>query len=363
MTNQEQEETITVVAKKVLLMMSQQQIPLYPQNYSVWFDYVIGVSNELVANINRIIKEGGQFTEEVNSELYRKHFGKDARLILFEDLQKEIQKILKDILGEILNTQNFTSDYHDKLKDLSTQLETAGNVETIHLIVANLMQVTMEVMQSSHELKERLEKTTRESENLQMELERSQQEVLIDPLTMLYNRKAFDRKLCEYIKTFQEEGRMFSVVMIDIDHFKKFNDHHGHLVGDKILAFMGSLLTKELKGRDFIARYGGEEFVILMEDTSTDNACSVANNIRKSVEGMQLRYVESGEVLGKIAISAGVSSMRKGDTMESLVKRADDALYLAKYGGRNNVKSELDLPNHDENPAIVTPLMVEFLKR
>lgn len=356
-------DTVMAVAKKALLLMSQHEIPLNPENYWVWFDYAMGVNRELEDDINRIIQEGGRFSDEINNGIYLGHFGSnEPNLKVVEDAQKEIQRILRDVLDEILHTQNFTSDYRDKLTGFTMELKDARDMGAIHRIVSDLMQVTVEVIQASEQLKEHLTETTSKSENLQKELEKAQHEILIDPLTTLYNRKAFDRKISNYLKAFQESGSDFSLVLIDIDFFKRFNDQHGHLLGDQVLMFMGSLLSRELKGRDFVARYGGEEFVILMERTSLENACIVADKIRRSLDGIQLKYVKTGEALGKISISAGVSVVRENDTVESLLKRADDALYLAKRSGRNNVKSELDLPLAKDLKETIAPSMVEFLK-
>jgi diguanylate cyclase len=356
-------ENIAVLANKALLEMSQRKIPLYPENYFIWFNYITGADKELETEINRIIEKGGQFSEEINFDLYRKYFSNDdSRSKIIDDAQKEIQRILKDVLDEILHTQTFTSDYRNKLEAFTVQLKEVRSLDEIHKIVADLMQVTVEVIQSSEQLKALLEETTNKSENLQKELEKAQHEVLIDPLTVLYNRKAFDRKLSTCMKAFQEEGATFSVVMIDIDYFKKFNDQYGHQLGDQVLKFMGTLLSKELKGRDFVARYGGEEFVILMENTSVENAYIVADKIRKGLECIQLKYAKTGQVVGKITISAGISAVREADTLESVVKRADNSLYLAKKNGRNNVKSELDLPQGHEHEETINPSMVEFLK-
>jgi diguanylate cyclase len=356
-------DTVMAVAKKALLAMSQREITLYPENYWVWFDYNIGANKELESDINRIIQEGGCFSDEINDGIYLKHFGSsEPGLKAVEDAQKEIRKILKDVLDEILHTQNFTSDYRDKLNGFTTELKEAKDLEEIHRIVSNLMRVTVEVIQASEQLKEHLTETTSKSENLQKELEKAQHEILIDPLTALFNRKAFDRKISAYMTAFQESGNDFALVLIDIDFFKRFNDQYGHLLGDQVLKFMGTLLSKEMKGKDFVARYGGEEFIILMEGTSLENAVIVADKIRKSLEGVQLKYVKTGQTLGKISISAGVSVIREDDTVESLLKRADDALYLAKQSGRNNIKSELDLPCGKNLKEIVPPSMVAFLK-
>lgn len=358
------QDTVTPVAKKVLLLMSQHSIPLYPENYLVWFDYVIGVNKALTEDINRLMNDGKAFSEEINHELYKKHFGNDGRFKQIEDAQQEVRKLLQDILEEVLHTQDFTSDYRDKLGGFTQELQDATDLEKIRQIVANLMQVTVEVIKTGEEMQERLKETTHKSEELQKELVKAQQEILIDPLTTLYNRKAFDKKIMTYIETFQQERKIFSMVMLDIDFFKQFNDEHGHLMGDQVLKYMGAMLTKELKGKDFVARYGGEEFAILLAGTPAQSAFVVADNIRQSLDGVQLKYVRTGQVLGKITISAGVSSIRRDDTVESLVKRADDALYLAKQCGRNLVKSEQDImPDPDDTPVRVKPSLVKFSKQ
>jgi diguanylate cyclase len=355
-------ELVAQVAKNVLIALAERKIPLYPENYLVWFDYYLGINRELVEDVNLHIEKEIPFSEEINKELYLKHFGPEKNAELLESAQKEIQQLLKEVLDEILYTQNFTSEYREKLKQVTVEIEEAKEMSEIRKVVSDLMHATVEVIQASEYLKERLEDTTRKSEVLQRELNKAQQENLFDQLTGLYNRKAFEKRIREYLKTFKNGGKLFSVVMFDIDHFKQFNDQHGHQLGDQVLRFVGAFLNKELKGKDFAARYGGEEFVILLVGTAADKAVIVANNIRKSLADVQLRHVKTGTVLGRVTISAGVSAVREDDKVESLVKRADDALYLAKQSERNNVKSEMDLSPEYAVPEAVNPFMVEFLK-
>jgi diguanylate cyclase len=362
MRHQMPKDQIAQVAKNVMLTLSERKIPMIPENYLVWFDYFVGFNKELEADIHRVIEKGLPFTDEINREIYQKHFGADKNAELLESAQKEIQQLLKDVLDEILYTQNFTAEYREKLKGVTVQLEAAKEMSEIRKVVSDLMLATVEVIQASEFLKERLEETTHKSESLQWELHKAQQEILFDQLTDLYNRKAFEKRIREYLKAYNEGGKFFSVVMLDIDHFKQFNDQHGHQLGDQVLRFVGAFLNKELKGKDFAARFGGEEFVILLAGTSADKAVLVANNIRKSLADVQLRHVKTGTVLGRVTISAGVSAVREEDTVESVVKRADDALYLAKQSGRNNVKSEQEISPEYVVPEAVNPFMVEFLK-
>jgi diguanylate cyclase len=354
--------TVYNVSRKVLMLMSQMDIPLYPENYLLWFDYVTGINKELQKDINDILKTGKPFTDEISGELYNKHFQKEERLKLVQDAQREIQKILKEVLDEILNTQHLTSGYRDKLQEFANQLNAVKDLNEIHQIVADMMVTTIKMVEASDQLREHLTITTTRSQKLQQELEKAQQEILVDPLTLLFNRKAFDQKIETYMQAFAADGQVFSVIMVDIDAFKQFNDQHGHLVGDQVLKFLGSLLTKELKGKDFVARYGGEEFIILLENTYLANATIVANNIRHSLDGVKLKYVKTGEVLGNITVSAGVGTVCAGDTAMSLIKRVDTALYLAKQSGRNTVKTEQDLVLHREKSKVVDPTLVEFRK-
>ena len=356
-------DSIYAMTKKTLVMMTQKKIPFYWEYYLVWFAYFLGVNKDLEADIDRIKKEGGQFSEEVHRDLYAKHFGKDTRYKSVQDAQNGIQTILHHVLDEILHTQHFTSDYRDKLEGFTKQLKKAGDLDDIHKVVAHLMLDTVAVIQASDRLKENLAESIRKSEKLQRDLEEAQREILIDPLTLLNNRKAFDKQISTCLKGFQEKGTDFTLLMMDIDSFKQFNDRYGHQLRDNILKLLGALLSKEQKGKDFVARYGGEEFVILLEGTALEKGCLVAENIRKSLDGLQLKSVKTGQSLGKITISAGVSAVRESDTVESVVKRADDALYLAKQSGRNNVKSEIDLSQHNEMNKIAAPfLTVEFSK-
>jgi diguanylate cyclase len=159
----------------------------------------------------------------------------------------------------------------------------------------------------------------------------------------LHNRKAFDNKIKELYDEFKESGVLFSAMMVDIDFFKKFNDTYGHKIGDEVLKIVGSTLMESVKGKDFAARYGGEEFVILLPDTALSNASIVGEQIRKAVSAKALKLKKTGEKMKKITTSIGIAQIRSDDTAETVIERADKALYHAKDFGRNNVKTEDEL--------------------
>ena len=130
--------------------------------------------------------------------------------------------------------------------------------------------------------------------------------------------------------------------MFDIDHFKSFNDTYGHLTGDQVLRLVAISLKQTIKGQDITARYGGEEFAVVLPNTGISQALTVADHIRRAVMAKELKKKSTGELLGRVTISVGVSILRRGDTTDSLIERADACLYTAKRNGRNRVICETD---------------------
>jgi diguanylate cyclase len=133
------------------------------------------------------------------------------------------------------------------------------------------------------------------------------------------------------------------LLMLDIDHFKSFNDTWGHQTGDQVLRLVAMTLRSNIKGKDIAARYGGEEFAAVLPQTDLEGAIIVADNIRKAIQAKELLKRSTNEKLGRITASFGVALFRHGDTAASIIERADRCLYAAKHAGRNRVMSENDL--------------------
>jgi diguanylate cyclase len=134
-----------------------------------------------------------------------------------------------------------------------------------------------------------------------------------------------------------ETNEAMSLMLTDIDHFKTFNDNFGHLTGDQVLRLVAISVKHNVKGEDTTARYGGEEFAVILPNTILRAAVTVAEHIRRAVMAKELMKRSTGEHLGRMTISIGVATLRKGDTGQSLIERADTCLYAAKRHGRNRV--------------------------
>lgn len=152
-----------------------------------------------------------------------------------------------------------------------------------------------------------------------------------DALTQIYNRTKFNKILSSTLRNAQIYNTPFTIILLDIDHFKKVNDTYGHDTGDKVLIQVASIIKSLLRNQDTFARWGGEEFIILSESTTEADAYTLATRLRKAIESF------SFEVIKTLTCSFGISHYENGDTSLSIIKKADNALYRAKKSGRNRV--------------------------
>lgn len=339
---------ITECARKTLLRMAEFKVPLTPENYLVWFEYFTGSIPALRIDVDELIAAGGHFTEEENRRLYERHFTIADTKDLAQQVNRETQKILKNIFDQFIAANKSTSDYSEKLDKFSDEINKATDLSDVQGIIVDMIRDTNEMAASSRRMQEELRSATARAESLQRKLEETEREATTDALTGLNNRKAYDRKIEELYQEYQAKGSIFSMLMIDIDFFKKFNDKYGHRIGDEVLRQVGDVLRKSMRRVDFPARYGGEEMVALLPMTPLNNAYIIAELIRKRVTETKLKVIRTGENLDQVTVSIGVAVINPNDTAASLSERADKALYFAKHAGRNTVKQETDLACQEE---------------
>lgn len=170
---------------------------------------------------------------------------------------------------------------------------------------------------------------------------RIESQAMLDSLTGLPNRRGFDHVAMSAIADARRDHKALSAMLLDLDHFKRLNDTHGHLAGDEVLTGFADDVRRCLRDSDIICRWGGEEFIILLKDTNTSGARRVAEKIRLLAE--QHTYVFTGSAL-QVTVSLGLTELHQGDTLQSLIARADQALYSAKQSGRNRVCTEMAEP-------------------
>ena len=164
-----------------------------------------------------------------------------------------------------------------------------------------------------------------------------EQTVLYDALTGIGSRTHIEHKIKSAIEEYESSGSSFGVLFVDIDHFKKINDRHGHLTGDKVLRFVANAIRNHLRVSDSCGRWGGEEFLALVLDIKSSSLQTVAEKLRQLIEQSG---VEGNDRNLKVTVSIGASMVRPGDTLQSLIQRADELMYKSKQNGRNRITME-----------------------
>jgi diguanylate cyclase len=322
-----------------------------PRNYEIWYVYASGQNAALNKVVNETLALHGKLTEADLDQIYDTYLSQIRTTERIDKVGARVINEIDDVMGLITEALGMTSSFGDSLAGASRNLSITDDREHIKAVVETLVKSTREMQQTKQALEERLTQSKQEISHLQQNLEAIRVESLTDPLTGLGNRKYFDRAIDAAVQLAIGQGEPLSLLMLDIDHFKAFNDSYGHLTGDQVLRLVGQSLKQTIKGRDTMARYGGEEFAVVLPDTELAKAMAVAEQIRRAVMARELKKKSTGEILGRITISVGVSMLQPGDDIVTLIERADACLYAAKRSGRNRIVSEAD-PEYSANGEV-----------
>lgn len=309
-----------------------------PQNYNLYYEYSSGRNLALNAALEGAAANG-RISQEQCDEIYFRYILASKEIAFLNDADSVIEKELKKVMDILMASAKGTGDFGEQLDDFSGKLNASHSIEVLREAVAKITSETQIISEQNSRLQQDLADTTVQLCEIRTDYDRVHREAQNDPLTDVDNRKYFDEKIVDQIKIADEDNDPMSLLMVDIDHFKDFNDKYGHLVGDQVLRLVAGTLVKNLKGRDVICRYGGEEFVIILPHTRLHDADSVANQLCETLARKHIMRKGSSEDLGAVTISIGATQYQKGEDSEVLVARADAAMYKAKEAGRNRVVS------------------------
>jgi diguanylate cyclase len=333
-------------ANSAIDLLKRATIPPYPQFYELLYTYATGVNPSLNSRINAIFREGDP-TVDLAERLYNEFLkAQDAneRISSVSERMSHRIEAMHDAIDTAMTTANA---YSGALQAASGDLETDADPQTLKVMARRLLGETRRMQDANHQLEQKLEASRDDIAQLQRDLDDVRREAMLDPLTKICNRKSFDENLLKALGDARQGDAPLSLMLLDIDHFKRFNDTWGHQTGDQVLRLVAMTLKSNIKGQDTAARYGGEEFAAILPETDLSGALVVADNIRKAVQAKELLKRSTNEKLGRITASFGVAVYRPGDTASSLIERADRCLYAAKHAGRNRVISETELKDDE----------------
>ena len=340
MEQPESREQALEIAEKALAAMDSQRVPPTPPNFTVWYSYHSGRYPDLARSLDVLLHSRRPFTADLNQELHDQFFGHEREAHALRETGQQIEAALATALNILGDADKGVDRYSDALQAFSGELAHASATSDVRKLVAGVLDETRRMQEQNRALHEQLVSSTGEIAQLREDLESVKREAMTDPLTGLANRKCFDFALQERMRQSFGSGAPVCLLMLDIDHFKRFNDTYGHQLGDQVLKLVARTLTDTVKGRDLPARYGGEEFALILPETALRDAVTLADKIRIAVASRRIVKKSTGEELGTITMSIGAAEYTFGETGAEWIQRADMALYAAKHGGRNRVVAD-----------------------
>lgn len=329
------------LASAAIAAMAEQSITPTPENYAVWLCYLTKSKQDLTTEMDALIKSGKPFDDRICDTLYETYF---EDVTVGSRLLKAGGKIaaeMQDVVRDLKDVGEHTKAYGKQLQVAQSELARTNDHENTVGVVETLVGATNVMASKSTELESRLTESSREIEMLREQLEIVKVEASTDALTGVANRKEFETRLAEMATQSDQGGRPLSLIMCDIDFFKRINDTFGHQTGDQVIRFVASVMDRAKPRDGLVARIGGEEFAMLAPNTSRTAAFDLAEKIRVAVESKRLVRRATNIDLGQITVSLGVAQRRNNEQTAAQIERADNALYESKRTGRNKVSIEV----------------------
>lgn len=328
-------------ARKAIDEIEKLKLEPHAEHYRLWYAVASDEDPKLTQEIRQIRGQQVILNEDVCSYLNSKYFPTPAQEISAGTY--EAKELLATVTRLVTQFTGDTAEYNAKIDQQTNRLEKSSENPDVGNLLNEIVAQLNEIRSSGKNFTGKMLESRQEIDTLRKNLEKATAESRMDFLTGVHNRRAFDEMISDYAQQAEKQLKDLCLLMIDIDHFKKFNDTYGHQMGDEVIKVVARALTETLRGSDVVARFGGEEFAVLLPGTPTNGALVVAENIRKTIAGKRLKRRDSDGDMGQITVSIGVARYRvgEGDTVPFLIKRADEALYSAKRAGRNRVVADL----------------------
>lgn len=308
-----------------------------PENYRIWYVHLTGEDAALSQTLHQLEGSGEQIDDDRCAEIYERFFMRAAEERVLLAAGKRLSDLALELSREVASFGGETASFASSLDEAQQRVAVSPTGERIRTIVEVMIAETRRMAEQAHRVEGNLHANIEEIEGLRRDLQAAWSEARTDGLTGIANRKHFDQALRLAAAQALEQGGAASLLLADIDHFKRFNDIHGHVLGDQVLRLVASLLRNHVKGQDLVARYGGEEFAVILPATRLIDATRLAERLREIVASKRVQLRDRGQTLGQVTLSIGVAEFRGGERCADWIARADRALYSAKRSGRNRV--------------------------
>lgn len=306
-----------------------------PDNFAIWYEYHSGLNPELRHLIDLLLSTPGHCDDQTMAAVHRKFFTHVRERDALRSASERMQSLLVEVGAAVGDAGQGARSFGDVVRDTSTAF--VSGTTSLPSLIQRLRAEAQAMAERSEAIGQHLAGAAERIQVLERSLDDLRQDAATDGLTKLANRRSFDTRMREVAGEAMNSGEPLSLVLIDIDHFKRVNDNWGHQTGDQVLRLVAATLTASIRAGDFVARYGGEEFGLILPATAAPAACEVADRVRQAFEGRQIVARNTGKTIGAVTVSAGGACYEPGERLSDWIERADQALYAAKKGGRNRV--------------------------
>lgn len=313
-----------------------------PRNYELFYEAATGTNKDLHKGLTDL---GTSPNQEDLDNLGRRFFAQHHGQGVVEEARGKISDQVTEVLTMLRKEQVTLQKYGRVLDHTSEKISSpAGRDQKLLDQIVNLLsEATTSTIDHGKKVVTSMNQTSVEINNIQNELDRYKKLANTDPLTRLANRRAFDSHIAT-VGADKKKDMYFALISADVDHFKRINDSHGHIVGDKVLAHVAQIIQSALPSDTFVARIGGEEFAIAIEDTTEEDAAKQAEAIRLAVENGKFVNRKTGVNYGPVTLSLGICMASDSTDSSDLYRKADEALYASKNSGRNRATRFSEIP-------------------
>lgn len=319
-----------------LPLMSRNQIPVTPENYWVWYQYVSGEIPPLSEAIDRAFERGEAVDEAATQALYKRYI-EDPGQEHLSHAEDTVRRLLETITNSLNAADSEVERYETSLDEYAELLGEEITTDRLRDLIEALTRSTRRMQEGTATLHANLDESRSEVRALRQELEQVRAQAKIDPLTKLANRFGFEDGIAAMRALPQAGGTDHALLIADIDKFKNVNDRYGHLFGDKILKVVAKAIAAIAGPADIVARFGGEEFIIVLHNADLDSAAEAAEKLRSGLEAGRIFNPKTNQEIERITVSVGVTEFDPDEPVEAAIERADGALYEAKNNGRNRI--------------------------
>lgn len=335
MEQSDQRDASNAYAAAALQAIRDNGLQIDPKTFAVWYEYHRGANPGLQRVIDIILTNRNPVSPVAVERIYDRFIANLADYRVIRETSDRMQQTLAQLLALVGEAHDDAGNFGRAVRRVSGQF--AANQVSIGDLVQSLLAEARDIGQRTSRIQAELTRNAELMQTMQRTLEDARREAATDPLTGLANRRCLDETLQMRAGRAMNDGVDLSLLLLDIDHFKRINDQWGHPVGDEVLKLAAATVRTNIRDADLAARYGGEEFAVILPGLAAPPAAQIGDRIRRAFADSQVVLRGSGQSIGTITVSVGVAAYEPGEPLGHWVGRADTALYEAKQTGRNRV--------------------------